>query len=63
MRPCVIVVVDKFCQRETGVCEGVKAVAPTKFFFEGFDEAFAKSILLGSVWRDVFLFKSVIFDH
>jgi hypothetical protein len=53
VRPCVIVVVDKLRQRDTGFGERPKAVAPTRLFFEGLDEALTKPVLPRRVGCDV----------
>ena len=42
--------------------DGLEAVAPGKFFFEGFDEAFAEAVLLRCIRGDVFLFELVVVD-
>ena len=56
MGPVMVVVVDPGTEFESGLFDGLEAVAPTELFFEGFDETLAQAILLRSVWGDVFLF-------
>jgi len=58
----MVVAMDPCAEFESGVLDGFEAVAPGKFFFEGFDEAFAESVLLWGVWGDVFLLESVVVD-
>jgi hypothetical protein len=49
----MVVAMDPCAEFESGVLDGFEAVAPGKFFFEGFDEAFAESVLLRGVRGDV----------
>lgn len=62
MRSVVVVVLDPGSEFESGVLDGFEAVAVCEFLFEGFDEALAKSVLLGGVGSDVFLFEAVVVD-
>ncbi len=62
MRSVVVVVMDPGSQFESGVLDGFEAMAVGKFFFEGFDKALAKSVLLRGVGGDIFLFESVVVD-
>jgi hypothetical protein len=58
----VVVVMDPGSEFESGVLDGFEAMAVGKFFFEGFDKALAKSVLLRGVGGDIFLFESVVVD-
>lgn len=58
----MVVAMDPCAEFESGMLDGFEAVAPGKFFFESFDEAFAESVLLRGVGCDVFLLESVIVD-
>jgi len=62
MRSVMVVAVDPGPEFESGVLDGLEAVAPAELFLEGFDEAFAQSVLLGSVGGDVFLLESIVTD-
>lgn len=56
----MVVEVDPGAEFESYVLDGFEAVAPCKFSFEGFDESFAESILLGGRRRDVFLLEAIV---
>ncbi len=56
----MVVVVNPGTEFESGLFDGLEAVAPTELFFEGFDETLAQAVLLRSVWGDVFLFEPVV---
>jgi hypothetical protein len=46
MGPVMVVVVDPGTEFESGLFDGLEAVAPTELFFEGFDETLAQAVLL-----------------
>ena len=58
----VVVEVDPGAEFESGVLDGLEAVAPAELLLEGLDEALAESVLLGGVGGDVFLGDSVVAD-
>ena len=62
MGSVVVVVMDPGSEFESGVLDGFESMAVGKFFFEGFDKALAKSVLLRGVGGDIFLFESVVVD-
>jgi hypothetical protein len=59
----MVVTVNPDAKFESCVLDGFEAVAPCKFFFEGFDESFAEYVLLRGVRCDVFLLESVVVDY
>lgn len=59
MGSVVVVAVDPGAEFESGVIDGLEAVAPGEFFLEGFDKALAEAVLLWGVGGDVFLFESL----
>ena len=59
----MVVAVDPGTEFESCVLDGFEAVAPCKFFFKGFDESFAESVLLWGVRSDVFLLEAVVVDY
>lgn len=44
VRPSAVVVIDPGPHGETGVFDGLEAPRPAELLFEGFDEAFAKTM-------------------
>lgn len=53
---------DPGAEFESGVFDGLEAVASSKLFFEGFDEPLAEAVLLWGVGGDVFLLEAVVVD-
>ena len=62
MRSVLVVTIDPSAEFKSSMLDGLEAVAPGKFFFEGFDEAFAEAVLLRCIRGDVFLFELVVVD-
>jgi hypothetical protein len=46
MGPVMVAVVDPGTEFESGLFDGLEAVAPTELFFEVFDETLAQAVLL-----------------
>ena len=60
MGSVVVVAVDPGAEFESGVLDGLEAVAPAELFLEGLDEALAQAVLLWCVGGDVFLGEAVV---